>query len=75
MSTELLTRATSHIHPEHLVDRAAMMVMRAMIALQPKADSGLVGRGAFDALMERTPAAGFSKISIAGDFLRRNHSR
>ena len=75
MSAEVSMRSTTKFHREHLLDRAAMLAMRAMIALQPKADSGLVGRGAFDALMERTPAAGFSKISIAGDFLRRNHSR
>ena len=44
-------------HDEHLVDRAAMLAMRAMIALQPAADLGPEGRPAFDELMERTPAA------------------
>jgi len=34
-----------------------MLAMRAMIALQPAADLGPGGRAAFDALMERTPAA------------------
>lgn len=44
-------------HDEHLVDRVAMLAMRAMIALQPAADLGPDGRLAFDDLMERTPAA------------------
>jgi hypothetical protein len=44
-------------HDEHLVDRAAMLAMRAMIAVQPAADLGPEGRPAFDELMERTPAA------------------
>jgi acetyl esterase/lipase len=57
MSTEVSTRATTKFHPEHLLDRAAMLAMRAMIALQPTADLGPGGRAAFDALMERTPAA------------------
>ena len=57
MSAEVSTRATEKFHPEHLLDRAAMLVMRAMIALQPAADFGPDGRAAFDALMERTPAA------------------
>ena len=44
-------------HDEHLADRAAMLAIRAMIALQPAADLGPDGRPAFDDLMERTPAA------------------
>ncbi|MGH6617850.1 alpha/beta hydrolase [Sphingomonas sp.] len=48
---------TEIYHKEHLLDRAAMVVMRAMIALQPKADLGPDGRTAFDDLMGRTPAA------------------
>ena len=44
-------------HSEHLLDRAAMLAMRAMIAVQPAADFGPAGRTAFDALMEKTPAA------------------
>ena len=44
-------------HEEHLVDRAAMAAMRAMIALQPPADLSPDGRPAFDDLMEKTPAA------------------
>jgi acetyl esterase/lipase len=50
-------RSTTKFHREHLLDRAAMLAMRAMIALQPTADLGPGGRAAFDALMERTPAA------------------
>jgi monoterpene epsilon-lactone hydrolase len=49
--------ASSTHHPEHLADRAAMLAMRAMIALQPPADFGPAGRSAFDDLMARTPAA------------------
>jgi monoterpene epsilon-lactone hydrolase len=45
------------LHDEYLADRAAMLAMRAMIALQPAVDLGPLGRPAFDALMERTPAA------------------
>lgn len=44
-------------HDEHLVDRVAMLAMRAMIALQPTADLGPDGRPAFDDLMEKTPIA------------------
>jgi len=44
-------------HHEHLVDRAAMLAMRAMLALQPAADLGTSGRAAFDELMAKTPAA------------------
>jgi acetyl esterase/lipase len=44
-------------HDEHSVDRAAMLVMRTMIALQPAADLSPNGRAAFDDLMEKTPAA------------------
>jgi acetyl esterase/lipase len=57
MSTEPSARATTKFHPEHLLDRAAMLGMRAMIALQPTLDLGPGGRAAFDALMERTPDA------------------
>lgn len=46
---------TEIYHKEHLLDRAAMAAMRAMIALQPTADLGPAGRAAFDALMGRTP--------------------
>lgn len=51
-----MATSTTH-HDEHLVDRAAMLAMRAMIASQPDADLGPDGRPAFDELMERTPAA------------------
>jgi monoterpene epsilon-lactone hydrolase len=57
MSTEVSMDVTTEFHPEHLLDQAAMLPMRAMIALQPSADLGPGGRAAFDALIERTPAA------------------
>jgi epsilon-lactone hydrolase len=44
-------------HSEHLLDRAAMLAMRALLALQPAADLGPGGRAAFDELMAKTPAA------------------
>jgi epsilon-lactone hydrolase len=49
--------AKTTYHPENLTDRAAMLAMRAMIALQPPADLGPAGRTAFDELMSKTPAA------------------
>jgi acetyl esterase/lipase len=49
--------ANTTYHKEHLLDRAAMLAMRAMIALQPGADLAPSGRAAFDELMEKTPAA------------------
>ncbi|CAN5123165.1 N/A [soil metagenome] len=57
MSEERSTPATTTYHAEHLLDRAAMLAMRAMIALQPEADLGPGGRTAFDELMAKTPAA------------------
>jgi acetyl esterase/lipase len=48
---------TEIYHKEHLVDRAAMLAMRGLIALQPPADLSATGRPAFDDLMERTPQA------------------
>ena len=48
---------TEIYHKEHLLDRAAMVAMRAMIALQPAADLGPNGRNAFDELMGKTPQA------------------
>lgn len=48
---------TEIYHKEHLLDRAAMVAMRAMIALQPAADLSPSGRAAFDDLMGRTPPA------------------
>jgi monoterpene epsilon-lactone hydrolase len=48
---------TEIYHKEHLLDRAAMVAMRAMIALQPAADLGPDGRTAFDDLMGKTPQA------------------
>jgi epsilon-lactone hydrolase len=47
-----------HYHGEHLLDRAAMLAMRAMLALQPAPDFGPGGRAAFDSLTEKTPSAG-----------------
>jgi epsilon-lactone hydrolase len=57
MSAEARVSANSTHHREHLVDRAAMLAMRAIIALQPAADFGPAGRSAFDDLMAKTPAA------------------
>jgi len=48
---------TMTYHKEHLLDRAAMLAMRGMIALQPKSEFGPDARPRFDALMEKTPAA------------------
>jgi hypothetical protein len=48
-------------HLEHLADRAAMLAMRAMIAVQPPADLGLAGVG--------------EARDITGDFLRSNLGR
>ena len=53
---ELMKNATIY-HDEHLRDRAAMLAIRAMIALQPSADLSPIGRSAFDELMAKTPAA------------------
>lgn len=44
-------------HGEHLLDRAAMLAMRGLLALQPAADLGPGGRAAFDELMAKTPSA------------------
>jgi len=55
--TNSSTQSGETYHTEHLVDRAAMLAMRAIIALQPAADFGPNGRVTFDQLMERTPAA------------------
>jgi acetyl esterase/lipase len=46
---------TEIYHKEHLLDRAAMVAMRAMIALQPAADLSPSGRAGFDELMSKTP--------------------
>lgn len=48
---------TEIYHKEHLLDRAAMVAMRAMIALQPATDLSPTGRAAFDELMGNTPQA------------------
>lgn len=48
---------TEIYHKEHLLDRAAMLAMRAAIALQPAADLSPSVRAMFDELMGRTPAA------------------
>jgi acetyl esterase/lipase len=57
MSPDVSTATNTTHHSEHLADRAAMLAMRTMIALQPKADLGPAGRAAFDELMEKTPSA------------------
>jgi monoterpene epsilon-lactone hydrolase len=57
MSPDVSTVTNTAHHSEHLADRAAMLAMRMVIALQPKADLGPAGRPAFDELMEKTPSA------------------
>jgi monoterpene epsilon-lactone hydrolase len=47
---------TTH-HEEHLLDRAAMALMRTMLAVQPKLQFVPEARPAFDELMEKTPEA------------------
>jgi len=47
---------TTH-HEEHLLDRAAMALMRTMLAVQPKLQFSPEARPVFDELMEKTPAA------------------
>jgi monoterpene epsilon-lactone hydrolase len=48
---------TKH-HEVHLLeDRAAMLAVRALLAVQPKLEFGPEARPDFDSLMERTPAA------------------
>jgi acetyl esterase/lipase len=47
---------TTH-HEQHLLDRAAMLAMRALLAVQPKLQFGPEARPDFDRLMERTLAA------------------
>ena len=48
---------TETFHEEALLDRAAMVALRAMLALSPKASFGPNARPAFDDLMKRTVAA------------------
>src|SRR5450432_4335458 len=50
-------RAKETYHCEHLLDRAAMLAIRALLAMQPAADLGPGGRAAFDELIAKTPAA------------------
>jgi epsilon-lactone hydrolase len=57
MSPDVSTATNTTHHSLHLANRAAMLAMRTMIALQPKADPGSAGRAAFDELMEKTPSA------------------
>jgi epsilon-lactone hydrolase len=47
---------TTH-HKQHLLDRAAMLAMRAFLALQPKVLFGPEARPEFDRLLEATPEA------------------
>jgi monoterpene epsilon-lactone hydrolase len=44
-------------HKEHLLDRAAMLAMRTLLALQPKVQFGPEARPEFDNLIENTPEA------------------
>ena len=44
-------------HKEHLLDRAAMVLMRTMLAVQPKLQFTPEARSDFDSLMEKTPEA------------------
>jgi monoterpene epsilon-lactone hydrolase len=44
-------------HKEHLLDRAAMLVMRTVLAVQPKLEFRPEARPEFDTLMEKTTAA------------------
>ena len=44
-------------HKEHLLDRAAMVLMRTLLAVQPKLQFGPEARPEFDDLMGKTPEA------------------
>jgi len=44
-------------HKEHVLDRAAMVLMRTMLAVQPKLQFTPEARPDFDSLMEKTPEA------------------
>lgn len=69
MSTDLRASTNSTYHAEHLADRAAMVVMRAMIALQPPTEFGPAGRTAFDDLLSKTPSAdgvGYESATVGG---------
>ena len=44
-------------HDQHLLDRAAMLAMRGVIALQPRTAPGPEARPAFDEMIARTSAA------------------
>ena len=48
---------TTTYHKEHLLDRAAMLAMRSVLAVQPKLEFGPESRPGFDQLMAKTPAA------------------
>lgn len=50
------TRATETHHSEHLLDRAARLAMRAMLALQPAADLGPSGRVTLQRMVHVYPA-------------------
>jgi len=57
VNTDAPALTNSTYHAEHFADRAAMLVMRAMIALQPPVEFGPAGRAAFDDLLTKTPSA------------------
>jgi epsilon-lactone hydrolase len=48
---------TMTYHKENLLDRAAMLAMRAVLAVQPTLEFGPEARPGFDELMAKTPAA------------------
>jgi epsilon-lactone hydrolase len=56
MNEQVSPAANATYHPEGLLDRAAMLAMRAMLALQASPDLGPGGRAAFDEQMAKTPA-------------------
>jgi monoterpene epsilon-lactone hydrolase len=56
---------TTTYHKEHLLDRAAMLAMRAILAVQPKLEFGPEARPGFDELIAKTPAAAFVTYEAA----------
>jgi acetyl esterase/lipase len=67
VDTHAPASTNSTYHAEYLADRAAMLVMRAMIALQPPVEFGPAGRTAFDELLTKTPSAdgvGYEAVTV-----------
>jgi epsilon-lactone hydrolase len=48
---------TMMYHKEHLLDRAVMLALRAVLSVQPTLEFGPEARPGFDELMAKTPAA------------------